>query len=77
MASTTTRRTESRNPADLEDVVAQVELADAAAFVDACRCARAAQAEWAATPAPVRGRAIQLVASAIGTVPSTAQVSLT
>src|SRR4051794_2993529 len=61
MASTTTNRSESRNPADLDDVVAEVELADADTFVDACRAARAAQAEWAATPAPIRGRAIQLV----------------
>ena len=61
MASTTTQRRESRNPADLDDLVAEVELADAGAFVDACRRARAAQAEWAATPAPVRGRAIQQI----------------
>jgi alpha-ketoglutaric semialdehyde dehydrogenase len=60
MASTATHRIESRNPADLDDLVASVELADAAAFVDACRAARAAQREWAGTPAPVRGRAIQL-----------------
>jgi alpha-ketoglutaric semialdehyde dehydrogenase len=54
-------RVESRNPADLEDVVAEVELADVDTFVAACRAAREAQATWAATPAPVRGRAIQLV----------------
>jgi alpha-ketoglutaric semialdehyde dehydrogenase len=51
----------SRNPAKLDDVVAEVELGDAAAFLEACKSARAAQADWAATPAPVRGRAIQLV----------------
>jgi acyl-CoA reductase-like NAD-dependent aldehyde dehydrogenase len=50
---------QSRNPARLDDVVADVHLADAATFVDACRAARAAQRGWAATPAPVRGRAIQ------------------
>jgi alpha-ketoglutaric semialdehyde dehydrogenase len=61
MATTATSRLQSRNPADLEDVVAEVELAGAEAFVDACRAARAAQAAWAATPAPIRGRAIQLV----------------
>jgi acyl-CoA reductase-like NAD-dependent aldehyde dehydrogenase len=61
MATTATSRIQSRNPADLEDVVAEVELAGAEAFVDACRAARAAQAAWAATPAPIRGRAIQLV----------------
>jgi alpha-ketoglutaric semialdehyde dehydrogenase len=51
----------SRNPANLDDVVAEVELGGAPAFVEACRAARAAQQEWAAVPAPVRGRAIQLV----------------
>ena len=54
------RRAQSRNPANLDDLVAEVELGDASTFVDACRAARAAQREWAATPAPVRGRAIQL-----------------
>jgi acyl-CoA reductase-like NAD-dependent aldehyde dehydrogenase len=54
------RRAESRNPANLDDLVAEVELGDASTFVDACRAAREAQREWAATPAPVRGRAIQL-----------------
>jgi alpha-ketoglutaric semialdehyde dehydrogenase len=54
------RRAESRNPANLEDVVAEVVLGDASTFVDACRAAREAQREWAATPPPVRGRAIQL-----------------
>jgi aldehyde dehydrogenase (NAD+) len=41
--------------------VAEVLLGDADTFVEACRAARAAQAEWAAVPAPVRGRAIQQV----------------
>jgi aldehyde dehydrogenase (NAD+) len=50
-----------RNPARLEDVICEVELADAAVFVDACRAARAAQPAWAAVPAPVRGRAIQQI----------------
>jgi acyl-CoA reductase-like NAD-dependent aldehyde dehydrogenase len=54
------RRTESRNPANLDDLVAEVVVGDASTFVEACRAARAAQGEWAATPAPVRGRAIQL-----------------
>src|ERR671923_892103 len=52
------RRVESRNPANLEEVVCEALLADADDFVDACRTARAAQREWAAVPAPVRGRAI-------------------
>jgi acyl-CoA reductase-like NAD-dependent aldehyde dehydrogenase len=49
---------ESRNPADLADVVAKVELASAADLVEATRRAGVAQRGWAAVPAPVRGRAI-------------------
>ena len=49
---------ESRNPTDLADVVAKVELASAADVVDAARRAGTAQREWAAVPPPVRGRAI-------------------
>ena len=52
------RRIESRNPANLEEVVCEALLGDASTFLDACRAARAAQREWAAVPAPVRGRAI-------------------
>ena len=51
----------STNPADLDDVIAEVSLAGASVFVDACRAAKQAQAAWAATPAPVRGRAIQQI----------------
>jgi alpha-ketoglutaric semialdehyde dehydrogenase len=51
----------STNPADLEDVVAEALLGDASTIVDACRAARAAQKAWAATPAPVRGRAVQQI----------------
>src|SRR5438105_15430981 len=51
----------STNPADLEDVVAEVWLGDATTLVDACRTARAAQPAWARTPAPVRGRAVQQI----------------
>src|SRR5688572_21009484 len=51
----------STNPAKLDDVVAEVRLGDAATFVDACRAAKDAQAGWAATPAPIRGRAIQQI----------------
>ena len=54
-------RFDSTDPADTDEVVAEVALGDAATFVDACRTAREAQAEWAATPAPVRGRAIQQI----------------
>src|SRR5215212_8793921 len=49
---------ESTNPAQLSDVVAQVLLTDAQGFEDACRAARAAQRDWAAVPAPARGRVI-------------------
>jgi alpha-ketoglutaric semialdehyde dehydrogenase len=52
-------RDTSTNPADTADVVADVHLGDAGTFVAACEAARAAQREWAAVPAPVRGRAIQ------------------
>src|SRR6188472_2173385 len=52
-------RETSTNPAQTDDVVADVLLGDASTFVAACEAARAAQKEWAAVPAPVRGRAIQ------------------
>src|SRR5688500_14906304 len=51
-------RLESTNPANLSEVVAEVALADAQGFEDACRVARAGQPAWAAVPAPARGRAI-------------------
>src|SRR5215213_5580664 len=51
-------RVESRNPANLDEVVCEALLADAGAFTEACRTARAAQRGWAATPPPVRGKAI-------------------
>src|SRR4051794_29941314 len=54
-------RMRSTNPARTEEVVAEVALADAATFVDACRAAREAQAAWAAVPAPARGRVIAQV----------------
>ncbi len=52
------RRLDTVNPADLDDVVARVELTTADGFVSACRAARGAAAGWAAVPAPVRGRVI-------------------
>src|SRR5262249_53413552 len=48
----------STNPADGSDRVAQISLADAQTFVDACRSAKAAQKDWARVPAPVRGQVI-------------------
>jgi aldehyde dehydrogenase (NAD+) len=49
---------DDRNPAQLDDVLARVELATAETFAAACGAARAAQPGWADIPAPVRGRAI-------------------
>ncbi|PZS05296.1 MAG: aldehyde dehydrogenase [Pseudonocardiales bacterium] len=51
----------SRSSSNLDDVVAEIAMGDAATFVDACRSARDAQRGWADTPAPVRGRAIAYV----------------
>jgi alpha-ketoglutaric semialdehyde dehydrogenase len=55
----------SRNPADLDDVVTEVEAASAAAFADAARAARAAQPAWAAVPAPIRGQAVANMAQIV------------
>src|SRR3954447_21114006 len=55
----TGRRVESRNPAHLDDLVAEIELADAEGFAAACRTAHAAQREWERVPAPVRGGVIK------------------
>ncbi len=49
------------NPSRTSEVVAEVSLGDASTFVDAAKAARAVQSEWARTPAPVRGRAIQQI----------------
>ena len=51
----------STNPANTAEVVASIALGDASTFVDAARAARAAQKEWAAVPAPARGRVIAQV----------------
>ena len=48
----------STNPARLDDVVAQVTLADAQTLVEAARSASRAQRAWADVPAPVRGQVI-------------------
>jgi aldehyde dehydrogenase (NAD+) len=48
----------STNPANLSEVVAEVALADAATFGEACQAAHDAQPGWARVPAPVRGRVI-------------------
>src|SRR6185312_4984247 len=54
----TDHREPSLNPSRLDDIVAEVALADADTFVAACRSARAAQRAWADVPAPVRGRVV-------------------
>ena len=54
-------RLTSTNPARTDEVVAEVLLGDAQTFEDACRAARKAQPEWAAVPAPIRGRVIAQV----------------
>src|SRR5215217_3590494 len=51
-------RVESHNPANLDELVCEAWLSDADGFTDACRAARSAQRAWAATPPPVRGKAI-------------------
>ncbi len=51
-------RIRSLNPSRLDDVVAEVALADAQTIVDACTSAHAAQKAWADVPPPVRGRVI-------------------
>ena len=51
----------SVNPANTDEVVAEIQLGDSRTFVDACRAARTAQHAWAHTPAPQRGRAIQQI----------------
>src|SRR3954449_6523343 len=52
---------ESTNPANLEDIVARVELGDADAIVGALRRAGEAQRAWAEIPAPIRGTAIRQI----------------
>jgi len=49
------------NPARLDEGVAEVDLGDADTMVAACEAARAAQRDWAATPAPRRGRVVQQI----------------
>lgn len=48
----------STNPANLNEVVAEVSLGDSDTFVRAARAANAAQPQWASVPSPVRGRVI-------------------
>jgi alpha-ketoglutaric semialdehyde dehydrogenase len=48
----------SKNPARLDEVVGEVSFGDASTLVGAAESAKKAQEEWAAIPAPIRGRAI-------------------
>ena len=48
----------STNPARLDEVVGEVSFGDASTVVRAAESAKKAQEEWAAIPAPIRGRAI-------------------
>ncbi|HEU0213560.1 MAG TPA: aldehyde dehydrogenase family protein [Jiangellaceae bacterium] len=59
------RRAASTNPADLDDVVAEVVFADAATFADAAAAAKRGQQAWADIPAPVRGRAVAHIGRAV------------
>ena len=53
------------DPAHLDVEVARVRLGDPATFATACARADAAQVDWAATPAPVRGVAIHGLAGVL------------
>jgi aldehyde dehydrogenase (NAD+) len=55
----------STNPAQLDDVVAQVTLAGAQTLVEAARCANRAQRSWADVPAPVRGQVIANISALV------------
>ena len=57
------RTVPSTNPARLDQVVGEVSFGDTSTFVRAAESAKKAQEEWAAIPAPIRGRAIAHIAS--------------
>ena len=56
-----TRTVVSRIPANLDDVVAEVELSDAEGFVEACRARPCRPPGLGRHAGPVRGRAIQQI----------------
>jgi alpha-ketoglutaric semialdehyde dehydrogenase len=56
--ATGTEVVENPNPAQLDDTVSRLHLADAATYADAAARAVEGQRAWSATPAPVRGAAI-------------------
>jgi aldehyde dehydrogenase (NAD+) len=55
----------STNPANLDEVVAEVVQGDADTFAAAAESAKRAQPAWADVPAPVRGRAIAHIGRAV------------
>ncbi|MDQ6879586.1 MAG: aldehyde dehydrogenase family protein [Candidatus Dormibacteraeota bacterium] len=59
------RLSEDRNPARPDEVVAEVELADAAAARDAVESAHGSAKSWAATPAPARGEILRRAADVL------------
>ena len=60
-ARVATRESSRATPRISRTSSARSQLGDAEVFVDACRAARAAQREWAAVPAPVRGKVIKQI----------------
>jgi alpha-ketoglutaric semialdehyde dehydrogenase len=59
------RTATSNNPANLDDIVAEVVFADASTFAAAAASAKRAQPAWSDIPAPVRGRAIAHIGRAV------------
>ncbi|HEX7168486.1 MAG TPA: aldehyde dehydrogenase family protein [Acidimicrobiales bacterium] len=57
------RTMEDRNPADHDDLLGEVACSDAADVDDAVQAAKAAYADWFATPMPRRGELIRKVGS--------------
>src|SRR3954453_7237767 len=51
----------SVNPANNDELVAEIQLGDAGTFADACRAGRGARGAGAHTPGPLGGRAIQQI----------------
>lgn len=59
------RTGQSTNPSRVDEVIAEVALGDADTLVSAAGAAKKAQQDWAAIPAPVRGRAIAQIGRAV------------
>jgi aldehyde dehydrogenase (NAD+) len=51
----------STNPANTNDIVAEISMGDSETFVAACRSAREAQRGWAEVPAPIRAQVIKRI----------------